>query len=215
MEQAGVSARAKCFVLWWPGTELNRRRQPFQAYSPSYPRFVQQLNFAEWPQFCDHSVTSADVRLRVGSEITSNEERIKCKSGRGRSRFKAVPILSTIVLGMSTTTGLADLLFGRTRGAVLALLYGRADQTFYTRQIAREVDASVGAVQRELENLTKVGLVVRTSLGSQVFYQANQDAPVFSEIRALVNKTVGVFGMLRSALHHYRSELQWHLCMAR
>jgi len=23
----------------------------------------QQLNFAEWPQFCDHSVTSADVRL--------------------------------------------------------------------------------------------------------------------------------------------------------
>lgn len=102
---------------------------------------------------------------------------------------------------MSTANGLADLLFGRTRGAVLALLYGRADETFYTRQIAREVDASVGAVQRELENLTRVGLVVRTALGSQVFYQANQLAPVFSEMRALVNKTVGVFHMLRSALH--------------
>ena len=115
--------------------------------------------------------------------------------------LKTVLIVSTIVLEMSTSIGLADLLFGRTRGAVLALLYGRADQTFYTRQIAREVDASVGAVQRELKNLTKVGLVVRTSLGSQVFYQANQDAPVFSEMRALVNKTVGVFSMLRSALH--------------
>jgi uncharacterized protein len=102
---------------------------------------------------------------------------------------------------MSTTTGLADLLFGQTRGAILALLYGRANQTFYTRQIAREVDASVGAVQRELENLTKVGLVIRTSLGSQVFYQANRDAPVFSEMRALVNKTVGIFSILRSALH--------------
>src|SRR5438105_11437509 len=56
---------------------------------------------------------------------------------------------------MSTMTGLADLLFGRTRGAVLALLYGRADQSFYTRQIAREVDASVGAVQRELETLAR------------------------------------------------------------
>ena len=42
------------------GTELNRRRQPFQIF--------QQLNFAEWPQFCDHSVTSADVRLSVGLE---------------------------------------------------------------------------------------------------------------------------------------------------
>ena len=30
---------------------------------------------------------------------------------------------------MSTAKGLADLLFGRTRGSVLALLYGRADQS--------------------------------------------------------------------------------------
>jgi predicted nucleotidyltransferase len=98
-------------------------------------------------------------------------------------------------------SGLADLLFGRTRGAILALLYRRADQSFYTRQIVREVDASACAVQRELENLSKVGLIVRNSVGSQVFYQANRDAPVFSEMRALVSKTVGVFSVLQSALH--------------
>jgi len=101
---------------------------------------------------------------------------------------------------MSTTTGLADLLFGRTRGAVLALLYGRADQSFYTREIAREVDASVGAVQRELENLSKVGLILRKSVGSQVYYQANRETPIFPEMRALINKTIGIFGVLRSAL---------------
>jgi predicted nucleotidyltransferase len=124
--------------------------------------------------------------------------------GKTRPTFKVlkiVLIMSTIVLGMSTTaSGLADLLFGRTRGAILALLYGRSDQSFYTRQIAREVDASVGAVQRELENLSKVGLIVRKAVGSQVFYQANRDAPVFPEMRALVNKTIGVFNVLRSAL---------------
>jgi predicted nucleotidyltransferase len=102
---------------------------------------------------------------------------------------------------MSTYNGLADLLFGRTRGAILALLYGHADQSFYTRQIAREVEASVGAVQRELENLSKVGLIVRNSVGSQVFYQANRDAPIFREMQGLVNKTVGIFSLLRSALH--------------
>jgi hypothetical protein len=102
---------------------------------------------------------------------------------------------------MSTYNGLADLLFGRTRGAILALLFGHADQSFYTRQIAREVDASVGAVQRELENLSKVGLIVRNSVGSQVFYQANRDAPIFREMQGLVNKTVGIFSVLRSALH--------------
>ena len=115
--------------------------------------------------------------------------------------MKYVLILSTIVLGMSTLNGLGDLLFGRTRGAVLALLYGHADQSFYTRQIAREVDASVGAVQRELENLSKVGLIVRSSVGSQVFYQAKRDSPIFREMQALVNKTIGVFSVLRSALH--------------
>jgi predicted nucleotidyltransferase len=102
---------------------------------------------------------------------------------------------------MSTYNGLADLLFGRTRGAILALLFGHADQSFYTRQIAREVDVSVGAVQRELENLSKVGLIVRNSVGSQVFYRANRDAPIFREMHGLVNKTVGIFSVLRSALH--------------
>ena len=82
----------------------------------------------------------------------------------------------------------------------MALLYGRADQSFYTRQIAREVDASVGAVQRELENLSKVGLIVRKSVGSQVFYQANRNAPIFREMQALVNKTVGIFSILQAAL---------------
>lgn len=121
--------------------------------------------------------------------------------------MKCVLILSTIVLGMSTHSGLGDLLFGRTRGAILALLYGRADQSFYTRQIAREVDASVGAVQRELENLSKVGLIVRNSIGSQVFYQANRDAPIFQEMRALVNKTIGVFSVLRSALQSLSKQI--------
>lgn len=106
----------------------------------------------------------------------------------------------TLVLEMSTNnSGLGDVLFGSTRGAVLALLYGRADQSFYTRQIARDVDASVGAVQRELETLARIGLIVRTSSGNQVFYQANGSSPVFSEMRGLINKTVGAFSVLRSA----------------
>ena len=58
----------------------------------------------------------------------------------------------------------------------------------------------MGAVQRELENLSKVGLIQRKPVGSQVFYQANRDTPIFAEMRALINKTIGIFGVLRSAL---------------
>ncbi|HEY6352101.1 MAG TPA: nucleotidyltransferase domain-containing protein [Candidatus Angelobacter sp.] len=102
---------------------------------------------------------------------------------------------------MSTAhESLSNVLFGQIRGGVLALLYGRADESFYVRQIARHLGASVGAVQRELEKLAQVGLITRKSSGNQVFYQVNDRNPVFSDMRSLVNKTVGVFNVVRATL---------------
>jgi len=101
---------------------------------------------------------------------------------------------------MSTTPALSNVLFGQIRGGVLALLYGWTDKAFYVREIARRVNASAGAVRRELEKLAAVDLIVRTSVGNLVFYQANQRHPIFPEMRALVNKTVGIFNTLGSAL---------------
>ena len=53
-------------------------------------------------------------------------------------------------------------LFGQTRSALLAMLYGHADQSFYLRQLVRAVGAGHGALQRELKHLTETGLIVRT-----------------------------------------------------
>lgn len=96
--------------------------------------------------------------------------------------------------------GTGDILFGRTRAGILALLYEHPDQSYFTREILRSVDAGTGAVQRELKNLLKAGLIVRRTRGNQVFYQADRQAPVFTEMQALIRKTVGVFSVLRSAL---------------
>src|SRR5215467_3765200 len=37
-----MKSGVKCFEMWWPGTELNRRRQPFQgcALPPELPGHV-------------------------------------------------------------------------------------------------------------------------------------------------------------------------------
>ena len=102
---------------------------------------------------------------------------------------------------MSTdVSALGDLLFGQARGRVLQLIFGQPEQTFFVRQIAREVSMSAGSVQRELEALAQVGLLVRSRSGHQVYYKANRNHPVFAEIHALVAKTVGVFQLLTSAL---------------
>lgn len=83
---------------------------------------------------------------------------------------------------------------------MLALLFSRADESFYLRQIERIIGSSHGAIYRELGNLVDAGLVVRTSHGKQVHYQANASSPVFAELRGLVVKTAGVADVLRSAL---------------
>lgn len=102
---------------------------------------------------------------------------------------------------MGAGSGLGHVLFGKVRGAILALLYGHADQSFYYRQLTRQLPGvGTGAVQRELDTLSQLGLITRTSMGTQVFYQANSSHPAFPEIRALVAKTVGVFQVLQSAL---------------
>jgi predicted nucleotidyltransferase len=95
---------------------------------------------------------------------------------------------------------LGDLLFGQTRGRILALLYGTPDRTFYVREIARHIGTSTGSVQRELQTLADFGLIDRSALGMQVFYRANRNHPVFAELHSLVAKTSGIFQVLRSAL---------------
>lgn len=102
-----------------------------------------------------------------------------------------------------------DLIFGQTRGRVLALLYGHPDRTFYIRQISRHIGTSVGTVQRELVTLSRFGLVVRSVSGRQVYYQANRDHPVFAELHSLIAKTVGVFQVLGSALAPLAKRLTW------
>jgi predicted nucleotidyltransferase len=95
---------------------------------------------------------------------------------------------------------LGDLLFGQTRSRILALLYGMPDQSFFTRQIARQTGTSAGTVQRELETLSQLGLIERSASGKQVFYQASRKHPAYPELHSLIAKTSGVFHLLRSAL---------------
>ncbi len=91
-------------------------------------------------------------------------------------------------------------LFGSVRGRVLGLLYRNPEQDYYFREIVRRIDAGHGAVQRELGRLEGCGLVTSIRRGRQVFYRANQDAPAFPELRALLVKTTGIADVLREAL---------------
>lgn len=100
----------------------------------------------------------------------------------------------------ATKDVLSSALFGKTRRAVLALLYAHPDESFYLRQIARFVEGGQGGVQRELQRLTDAQIIRRTVRGRTAFYQANRDCPIFPELHGLVLKTAGVLEVLKAAL---------------
>jgi DNA-binding transcriptional ArsR family regulator len=68
---------------------------------------------------------------------------------------------------MVTVSPLGSLLFGETRRAILALLYGHSDEQFYLRELVRRTETALGAAQRELSLLTAGGLVQRVRRGNQ------------------------------------------------
>lgn len=94
----------------------------------------------------------------------------------------------------------SNVLFGKTRRRVLGLLFGHPERSFYLRQIVRLTGSAQGAVQRELDRLSRAGLLRRTTQGRQVHFQANRDAATFSELWALLLKTAGLVDVLREAL---------------
>jgi uncharacterized protein len=80
------------------------------------------------------------------------------------------------------------------------MLYGHVGESFYLRQLSRATGVSFGTVQREVRQLTDAGLLVKKNVGQQTFYSANENSPVFQEIKSLVVKTVGVRDVLATAL---------------
>ena len=99
-----------------------------------------------------------------------------------------IPEMGKNMIDNSTCSGL----FGKTRQAVLALLYGQADSSFYTKQVLDAVKIGRGAVQRELKTLTDSGIITREVQGRQVHYRANAQCPIFNELKSIVSRTFGM-----------------------
>jgi predicted nucleotidyltransferase len=103
---------------------------------------------------------------------------------------------------------LATFLFSKTRRGLLALLYGRPDETFYINQLMQATGSGSGAVQRELKLMTEAGVLKRTQSGNLVYYQANAQCPIFAELKSIVRKTFGVADVIRQSLEPVADKIQ-------
>ena len=77
-------------------------------------------------------------------------------------------------------------LFGSTsRPRILSLLLSHPQQTFYQREIMYETGLSLQTVQRELENLIRLGVLKKRETKVRVYYQINTTSPWFRPLKEI------------------------------
>jgi DNA-binding transcriptional ArsR family regulator len=85
-----------------------------------------------------------------------------------------------------------ETLFSSTaRVEVLNLFLQDPGSQFYQREIERETGQPIRAVQREVERLESIGLLLRSEEGNRVYYRLDPEFPLLEELKALFQKAAG------------------------
>ena len=100
----------------------------------------------------------------------------------------------------ASSRGLADALFSVGQQRVLGLLFGQPERSYYANELIALAGGGSGAIQRELAQLERAGLVTVKRVGSQKHFQANAESLLFDELSSIVRKTFGLAAPLREAL---------------
>ena len=84
------------------------------------------------------------------------------------------------------------LISSKTRIKILTRFFFNPNTRSYLRELAKEFNVSSNSVREELNQLTKTKLLKSQRNGRQVLYKANQDHPLFPELKSMVAKVMGI-----------------------
>ena len=88
----------------------------------------------------------------------------------------------------------------RVRAKLISHLFANPSKRFFARQLEGILNESQGNISRELSRLQSLGIISVEREGRQKFYKANDECPIFAELRGIVIKTTGLADVLRNVL---------------
>ena len=92
----------------------------------------------------------------------------------------------------------AGLIASKTRIKLLVRFFFNPMTKSYLRELAKEFNVSTNSVREELNQLTRTKLLRTEKNGRQVYYQANQEHPLFPELKSMVGKVLGLDQVIES-----------------
>src|SRR4030043_2288693 len=95
---------------------------------------------------------------------------------------------------------LKSLFSSSVRADVLSLLLNSPDEQFYIREIAKLLRKNPSGVKKELDNLEKMNIVNSEKIANLKYFHANKESPLYSELKNLITKSLGLPGALKAVL---------------
>jgi len=80
----------------------------------------------------------------------------------------------------------------KTRIKLLIRFFFNPKTRAYLRELAKDFNVSTNSVREELNQLSKTNLLKSERNGRQVYYTANQEHPLFPELKSMVSKVMGI-----------------------
>ncbi len=86
----------------------------------------------------------------------------------------------------------SGLISSKTRIRLLIRFFFNPKTRSYLRELAKEFNLSTNSVREELNQLTKTDLLKSRKSGRQILYMANQNHPLYPELKSMVSKVMGI-----------------------
>ena len=103
---------------------------------------------------------------------------------------------------------LISVLFPKTRRAVLAATLMHPDRWWFLADLARHIGVSPSSLQREMESLVEVGVLLRREEGKHVYFRPDANCPILPELQGIMTKTVGLVDVLRDMLAPFKKAIK-------
>ncbi len=94
----------------------------------------------------------------------------------------------------------AGLISSKTRISLLMRFFFNPGTKAYLRELSKDLHVSSNAVREELNQLTKTKLLNSEKEGRNVYYKANNNHPLFPELKSMVSKVMGLDHVIESIL---------------
>lgn len=91
---------------------------------------------------------------------------------------------------MKVETSLNAIFTSKTRAKIINILFSSPYEIYFVRQLVRETGEEINSVRRELQNLTKINLVLPEARGNRLYYTPNQRHHLFPILLSLAYKSL-------------------------